>query len=111
MTGRTPDGDARGHLQSLATFLHVGANEVFGVLFEHIVDLVEQVVGVLRQLLAPFLTGGVYAVDTFVIVAAPGAFGLLLCHRSRPPLFPPTGARSHRTNREQPRDRKSTRLN
>lgn len=42
---------------SLAALLDIGPDEVLGVLLEHVVDLVEQVVGVLGQLFATFLTG------------------------------------------------------
>src|SRR4051794_2679849 len=76
----TGDGPGRGG-RLLAALLHVGADEVLGVLLQHVVDLVEDRVDVLAQLLAPLLAGrpGVRAV--LVVPATTAlALGLLLRH-------------------------------
>ena len=51
--GRDVDRAAR----LLAALLDVGADEVLGVLLEHVVDLVEDRVDVLAELLPPLLAG------------------------------------------------------
>ncbi len=58
---------------SLAALLDVGTHEVLGVLLEHVVDLVEQIVGVLSELLATFLTGTAVADRGLVVVSAASA--------------------------------------
>src|SRR5699024_12147018 len=72
---------------SFAAFLHVGADEVVGVLLENIVDVVEEVVGVVHSGVRVLLAG-LAARDrvVIVIVAAAGALGLFLCHCA-PPLL------------------------
>src|ERR1700751_284808 len=71
----------RGTARSLSALLDVCADEVFGVLFQNIVDLVEQVVGLLGQLLATLLAPGRAGCEVVVIAPARAALGLLLGHR------------------------------
>src|SRR4029077_8553286 len=78
VTGRPA---VRGVARSLSTLLDVCTDEVFGVLFEDIVDLVEQVVGLLGQLLATLLPGGRAAGEVIVLAATTATLGLLLSHR------------------------------
>ena len=78
MTERPAD---RGAARSLSALLDVRAHEVLGVLLENVVDLVEQVVGVLGQLLATLLAGGRAAGEVVVLAAATATLGLLLSHR------------------------------
>jgi hypothetical protein len=78
VTGRPAD---RGAARSLSTLLDVRADEVFGVLLENIVDLVEQVVSLLGQLLATLLPGGRAAGEVIVLAATTATLGLLLSHR------------------------------
>src|SRR5205807_10052897 len=71
----------RGSARSLSALLDVCAYEVFGVLFQNIVDLIQQVVGVLGQLLATLLARGRAGSGVVVIAAAATtALGLLLGH-------------------------------
>src|ERR1700683_3566329 len=67
--------------RSLAALLDVCADEVFGVLFQKIVDLVKQIVGLFGQLLATLLARGRAGGGVVVIAAATSALGLLLSHR------------------------------
>src|SRR5947209_19786331 len=62
---------------SLATLLHIGADEVLSVLLEHIVDLVKNGVHVLAELLPAFLTSRGTA-SRLVVSAAALALHLLL---------------------------------
>src|ERR1700733_1322914 len=69
--------------RSLSALLDVCADEVFGVLFQNIVDLVQQIVGLIGQFLATLLARG-RAGGWVVVIAtppAPAALGLLLGHR------------------------------
>src|SRR5918998_5361876 len=86
----TPAGVARHPQVSLAALLHIGADEVFRVLLEHIVDLVEQVVRVLGELLTAFLSGRTISTGAVVVATATRALGLLLRHSRRPPRVPTT---------------------
>src|SRR5580704_11726613 len=53
---RVPDQTLlRGSARSLPALLHVGPDELLGVLFEHLVDLVQDRVHVVGQGLLPFL--------------------------------------------------------
>src|ERR1700722_17027735 len=70
----------RGWARSLSALLDVCADKVFGVLFQNIVDLIQQVVGFLGQLLATLLARGRAGSGVFVIPAATPALGLLLGH-------------------------------
>src|SRR5690349_4328784 len=78
VTGSAAD---RGAASSLSTLLDVCADEVFGVLLENVVDFVEQIVGLLGQLLATLLPGGRAAGEVVVLAATTAALGLLLSHR------------------------------
>src|ERR1700751_1952226 len=80
--------------RSLSALLDACADEVFGVLFQNIVDLVEQVVGLLGQLLATVLARGRAGGEVVVIAPATAALGLLLSHRCR--------LQSHRPGRTRP---------
>src|SRR6202035_5019431 len=89
----------RGTARSLSALLDVCADEVFGALFQNIIDLVEQVVGLLGQLLATLLARGRAGGGVVVIAAATAALGLLLGHaasciligrETRPSLLHPT---------------------
>src|ERR1700743_2564599 len=71
----------RGGARSLSALLDVCADEVFGVLFQNIVDLVEQIVGLFDQLFATFLPRGRAGSEVVVIAATTTALGLLLGHR------------------------------
>src|ERR1700731_2669974 len=71
----------RGWARALSALLDVCANKVFGVLFQNIVDLIQQVVGVLGQLLATLLARGRAGSGGVVIAAATTGLGLLLGHR------------------------------
>ena len=71
----------RGWARSLSALLDVCADEVLGVLFQNIVDLIQQVVGVLGQLFATLLARGRAVSEVVVIAAAATALGLLLGHR------------------------------
>src|ERR1700742_3249236 len=73
--------DDRGLARSLSALLDVCADEVFSVLFQNIVDLIQQVVGLLGQLLATLLARGRAGSEVVVIAAATAALGLLLGHR------------------------------
>ena len=53
--------------------MHIGPDEVLGVLLQDVVDLVEQIVGFLGELLAAFLTGGRRAGDILVVSATADA--------------------------------------
>src|SRR6476659_9561420 len=66
---------------SLAALLHVGPSEVLRVGFQHVVDLVEDVVGLGGQLLPPLLTGSTGGIGS-VVVAVPATLsrGLFLGH-------------------------------
>src|SRR3954447_18172283 len=64
----------------LATLLHVCAYEVFRVLFQHVVDLVQDRVDVLAELLTAFLTSGRGTVDIVVAVTATLPLSLFLSH-------------------------------
>src|SRR3984957_11750494 len=86
--------------RSLSALLDVCADEVFGVLFQNIVDLIQQVVGLLGQLLATLLARGRAGSGVVVIAAATTALGLLLGHaascivigrETRPSFLHPTG--------------------
>src|SRR6202022_4131371 len=87
--------------RSLAALLDVCADKVFGVLLQNIVDLVEQIVGLVGQLLATLLARGRAGGQVVVIAAATAALGLLLSHRCllhahrpwipRPSFLHPTG--------------------
>src|ERR1700738_4961047 len=68
--------------RSLSALLDVCADEVFGVLFQNIVDLVEQIVGLIGQLLATLLARGRAGGEVVVIAAVTAALGLLLRHCS-----------------------------
>src|ERR1700758_3199874 len=68
----------RGTARSLSALLDVCADEVFGVLFQNIVDLVEQIVGLLGQLLATLLARGRAGGGVVPLPPPPPAFGLLL---------------------------------
>src|ERR1700761_1431479 len=70
----------RGWARSLSALLDVCADKVFGVLFQNIVDLIQQVVGFLGQLLATLLARGRAGSEVVVIAAATAALGLLLGH-------------------------------
>ena len=56
IAGEAGAGRARRAARLLATLLDVGADEVLGVLLQHVVDLVEDRVDVLAELLATLLT-------------------------------------------------------
>src|SRR5512139_2908145 len=71
----------RGGARSLSALLDVRPHEIFGVFLEHVVDLVQQIVGFLGQLLAALLPGGRVAGEVVVIAAATATLGLLLSHR------------------------------
>src|ERR1700730_16367252 len=71
----------RGLARSLSALLDVCADKVFGVLFQNIVDLIQQVVSVLGQLLATLLASGRAGSGVVVIAATTTALGLLLGHR------------------------------
>src|SRR3954471_11762508 len=71
-----PDGVAG---RSLPAFLHIGTDEVLGVLLKHIVDLVENGVHVLAELLPTFLTS--WGTTTRLVVSAAAlTLHLLLGH-------------------------------
>src|ERR1700722_18883857 len=70
----------RGWARSLSALLDVCADKVFGVLFQNIVDLIQQVVGFLGQLLATLLARGRAGSGVVVTAAATTALGLLLGH-------------------------------
>src|SRR5690606_3329161 len=74
------DADGVSGRNLLATLLHVRADEVLGVLLEHVVDLVEDRVDVLAELLPALLTGRRAAVDIVVAVTAALPLRLLLGH-------------------------------
>src|SRR6476646_9860805 len=82
----TPATDRPANRMSLAALLHVRADEVLGVGFQHIIDLVEDVVRFRRQLLAALLAGTARRV-VVVPAALPG--GLFLGHL-RSPICPIT---------------------
>ena len=67
--------------RSLSALLDVRADEVLGVLFEYVVDLVEQIVGLFGELLATLLASRSSAGGVVVISAATTTLGLLLSHR------------------------------
>src|ERR1700752_180349 len=73
--------DDRGLARSLSALLDVCADEVFGVLFQNIVDLVEQIVGLLGQLLATLLARGRAGGEVVIVATTTAALGLLLSHR------------------------------
>src|SRR6478752_6174909 len=64
----TPAIDRPANRRSLAALLHVRADEVLGIGFQHIVDLVEDVVRLRRQLLPAFLAGTTGRVSGLVAV-------------------------------------------
>src|SRR5262249_8308936 len=67
--------------RSLAALLDVRPHEVLSVLFHHVVDLIEQIVGLFGQLLATLLAGGGSAREVVVLAASTATLGLLLSHR------------------------------
>src|ERR1700742_2436406 len=71
----------RGWARSLSALLDVCADEVFGVLFQNIVDLVEQIVGLFGQLFATLLARGRASGGVVVVATTTAALGLLLSHR------------------------------
>ena len=54
--------------------MDIGPHEVLGIFLKHVVDLVEQVVGLRGKLLAALLTGTCIAGGTVVIAAATATF-------------------------------------
>jgi hypothetical protein len=89
---RGPDTDREARV--LAALLNVGADEVFGVLLEHVVDLVEDRVDVLAELLPPLLAGRLGTRAVFVVpTTAALTLGLLLRHEVS------SSGLSHRTPR------------
>src|ERR1044072_5185400 len=73
--------DRRGvGMNLLAALLDVRADEVLGVLLEHVVDLVENRVDILAELLPALLAGRRATVDIFVAVTATLPLRLLLGH-------------------------------
>jgi hypothetical protein len=67
--------------------LDVRANEVLGVLFEHVVDLVEQIVGLFGELLTTLLASGSTA-GGIVVVAAATTSCLSSADSQGPPVLP-----------------------
>src|SRR6476620_5169761 len=77
----TPAIDRPANRMSLAALLHVRTDEVLGVGFQHIVDLVEDVVRLRSQLLAALLAGTAGRVRCLVVaVSAALTGGLFLGH-------------------------------
>ena len=72
---------ARDAARALSALLDVRAPEVLGVLFENVVDLVQQIVGFLGQLFETLLPGGRAAGEVIVLAATTATLGLLLSHR------------------------------
>src|SRR5271165_1125896 len=93
----------RGLARSLSALLDVCTDKVFGVLFQNIVDLIQQVVGLLGQLLATLLARGRAGGEVVVVATTTAALGLLLSHRcllqchrpsrTRPSVSPPYRSR------------------
>src|SRR5215211_5093313 len=69
---------------SLPALLHVRPHEVFGVLFEYVVDLVEDRVDILAEFLTAFLTGRRRAGLVVAVPAATLALHLFLRHSRLP---------------------------
>ena len=61
--------------------MNIGAHEVLGVLFQDVIDLIEQIVGLLGQLLAALLAARLRAAGVVVLATAAATLGLLLSHR------------------------------
>ena len=57
--------------------MDIRTHEVLSVLFQHVIDLVEQIVGLLSQLLATLLPGGRAAGEVVVLAAVFAALGVL----------------------------------
>src|SRR6266568_1553970 len=82
MTPETPARPPTANLRApramvlLAALLHVGADELLGVLLEHLVDLVEDRIHVVGELLVPL--------PDFLCAARLGLFGLLGAPRGLP---------------------------
>src|SRR6476659_143836 len=86
----TPATDRPANRMSLAALLHVRTDEVLGVGFQHIVDLVEDVVRLRRQLLAALLAGTAGRVRCLVVAVSAALTGGLFLGHLRSPIFPIT---------------------
>src|SRR6516162_555024 len=67
--------------QVTVRLLDIRADKVLGVFLKNVVNLVEQVVGVLGQLLAALLARGRGVGEVVIVAAATATLGLLLSHR------------------------------
>jgi len=61
--------------------LDIGPHEIFGIFLKHIVDLIEQVVGLRGKLLTTLLPSGCTTDSAIILAAAAATLGLFLSHR------------------------------
>jgi hypothetical protein len=64
---------------SLAALLHIGTDEVLGVLLKDVVDFIKDCIHILAELLSPFLPGW-RTISRLIVSAAALALDLLLGH-------------------------------
>src|ERR1700741_2598276 len=67
--------------RSLSALLDVRTDKVLCVFLEDVINLVEQIVGLLGELFAALLARGCSTGDVVVVTAATATLGLLLSHR------------------------------